>query len=118
MTDRLLTYIAVALLAVILCAVEADAQTAPLAPGTVGSVALYNPNNGQPLGTCPGVFWSPAAPANPAVCYSATMTCSNQTTTPNLGLIYSYVVPPSQVLLGTVVLFAGGPRGAKRCRGA
>jgi hypothetical protein len=38
------------------------------------------------------------------------MTCSNsnQTTTPTLGFIYSYVEPPSSRLFGTIVLFPGG----------
>jgi hypothetical protein len=33
------------------------------------------------------------------------MTCANQTTTPNLEFVYSYVIPPS--LRGTIVLFSG-----------
>jgi hypothetical protein len=106
MTGRSLAHTAVALLTVLLCVLAAAAQTSPPTPGSVGSVQLYNPHNGQMLGTCPAVFWSPG-PSNPPVCYSAIMTCSDTTTTPNLNFIYSYVTP-SPTLKGTVVLLTGG----------
>jgi hypothetical protein len=100
MTGRSFARAMVGLLAVLLCVLAAGAQTAPLAPGTVGSVQLYNG------GTCPSDFWSPG-PSNPPVCYNAIMTCANETTTPNLNFIYSYVTP-SPTLKGTVVLLTGG----------
>jgi len=105
MASRSSAWVAVALLfiAAAVCVARTSAQ---MASGTVSSVSLYDPGNGQPLGTCPGAFWSPSPPATQSVCYGAKMTCSNQTTTPTLGFIYSYVTPPT--LSGTVVLFPGG----------
>jgi hypothetical protein len=103
MTDRSFAHAAVALLIVLLFVLAAGAQTAPLAPGMVpaNSVVLYNGT-----GMCPGDFWSPAPPLQPPVCYHATMTCANTVTTPDLGFIYSYVIPAT--LKGTVVLLTGG----------
>lgn len=66
----------------------------------------------HPPGTCPADFTSPAGSGNPPFCYSATVTCANvNSTTPPLGLVYSYVTPPSPI--GTIVLFseAGGVLG-------
>jgi hypothetical protein len=101
MNNRSLACFAILFLTFLASALSAGAQTAPLSPGTVSGVALYNGN-----GVCPSEFFS-ASPANPAVCYSATMTCANQTTTPNLNFIYSYDKPASP--LGTVVFFPDGP---------
>jgi hypothetical protein len=99
MTNRSLAYFAVSFLTFLASALSAGAQTAPLPPGTVSGVTLYGNT-----GVCPSEFFS--ATGNPAKCYSATMTCANPTTTPNLNFIYSYDKPASP--FGTVVFFADG----------
>ena len=95
---------AVVVFLVLVFGLMALGQTAPLAPGTVSGVALLNMHNGQPLGTCPTDFYSPTG--NSPVCYSATMSCVNPASTPDLAFEYSYLMPPAPVL-GTVVLFTG-----------
>ncbi|MFZ0318296.1 MAG: hypothetical protein WAL56_04145 [Candidatus Sulfotelmatobacter sp.] len=82
------------------CVSLLSAQTAPLAPGTVSGVTLYSGT-----GTCPADFWSNGT--NAPVCYSASMSCSNfSSTVPILPFIFSYVTPASP--LGTVIIFSGG----------
>jgi hypothetical protein len=98
MINRSLACFVLSFLAVLLSALSAGAQTAPLPPGTVSGVALYNGT-----GVCPSDFFS-AGMTNPAVCYSATMSCTNSNT-PNLPFIYSYNNPGSP--RGTIVFFSG-----------
>ena len=82
-----------------------NAQTAPLAPGTVSGVMLFN--NGAGSGVCPSDFWTPPTGTIRPTCYTAKMDCASSSTVPTLNFIYSYITPASP--LGTVVIFSGAP---------
>jgi hypothetical protein len=94
MKNRRFTFFAVILRIIALLGLGAAAQTAPLTPGAVSSVGSI---------TCPTDFWS--NPTTPAVCFQATLTCANTSTTPSLNFVFSYDKPSSSPK-GVVVLFA------------
>ena len=101
MSHRLYGYFVGALLAVFALAGIAGAQT--MAAGTVSGVALYN--GGAGAGVCPADFWSPPGPSTAPVCYIATMSCPNfSSTVPSLNFIFSYVTPASP--FGSIVIFS------------